>query len=76
MSTPLPATLPHLEEAPLVLRGFGEADVPVIQEVATDPLIPLITTVPADPDPEAARSFVARQHEEPPAGRGVLVCYR
>lgn len=70
MPTPLPATLPHLEEAPLVLRAFGEADVPVIQEVATDPLIPLITTVPADPDPEAARSFVARQHERLRRGEG------
>lgn len=37
MPTLLPATLPHLGEAPLVLRGFGEADVPLIQEVATDP---------------------------------------
>ncbi len=46
-----------------MLRGFGDADIALIQEVATDPLIPLITTVPVEPDPEAARAFVARQHE-------------
>ncbi len=59
----MPAHVPRLEEAPLVLRGFGDADLPLIQEVSSDPLIPLITTVPAEPDLEAARAFVARQHE-------------
>lgn len=61
--TSLPTEVPRLEDPPLVLRRFGDADVPLIQEVSTDPLIPLITTVPAEPDPEAGRAFLARQHE-------------
>ena len=36
----LPTTAPRLEEAPLVLREFGDADVALIQEAASDPLIP------------------------------------
>ena len=40
MPRSLPTTAPRLEEAPLVLREFGDADVALIQEAASDPLIP------------------------------------
>lgn len=68
MSTPL--RLPRLEGARLVLRAFSDEDLPLIREVATDPLIPLITSVPATPDPDEARAFVDRQHARLRDGEG------
>lgn len=54
----------------MVLRAFGDQDVPVIQEAATDPLIPLITTVPTEPTAEAAHAFLERQHTRLTEGTG------
>ena len=68
MSTPL--QLPHLEDPPLVLRAFTGQDAPLIREVWTDALIPLIATVPADPGVEAARAFIGRQHARLTSGQG------
>jgi ribosomal-protein-alanine N-acetyltransferase len=62
--------IPRLEEPPLVLRGFLEDDVPLIQQAADDPLIPLITTVPTTTDPAAASAFIARQHLRATQGEG------
>jgi [ribosomal protein S5]-alanine N-acetyltransferase len=57
----MPEHLPRLQEAPLVLRAFDAKDLRLIQDVSTDPLIPLITSVPSTPDASAAQSFITRQ---------------
>jgi ribosomal-protein-alanine N-acetyltransferase len=41
-----------------------------VLDAASDPLIPLITTVPGTPDPGAALAFVRRQHERALSGTG------
>ena len=57
---PLPPVT--LTDAPLVLRPFEDQDVPTILTASTDPLIPLITTVPGPCDEAAALAFIERQH--------------
>lgn len=64
-----------LTDAPLVLRPFEARDVPTIVAASTDPLIPLITTVPAPSDggacdEAAALAFIGRQHERLETGVG------
>ncbi|GEL98041.1 GNAT family N-acetyltransferase [Cellulomonas terrae] len=59
MSTPL--VLPTLVGDAVRLRGFGPADLPLVREATTDPLIPLITSVPAFGDDDACRAYLARQ---------------
>lgn len=54
----------------MVLRAFTAADAPLIAEASTDPLIPLITTVPASPDPTSVQAFIERQHERATSGTG------
>jgi [ribosomal protein S5]-alanine N-acetyltransferase len=58
-----PLVLPHLTAGDLVLRGFQDDDLDLIHEVSTDPLIPLITTVPADFSQEAGLAFIQRQRD-------------
>ncbi len=54
--------MPRLADPPVLLRAFEPADVPLVMGAASDPLIPLITTVPSTPDAEQARAFIDRQH--------------
>jgi hypothetical protein len=42
----LPTDLPCLDAPPVRLRAFRAGDAPLIAEVAADPLIPLVTSVP------------------------------
>lgn len=63
--------LPHLRDAPLVLRAFAAADAALVMEAGADPLIPLITTVPKGPvEPAAAQAFIERQHRRARTGQG------
>jgi ribosomal-protein-alanine N-acetyltransferase len=57
----VPLRLPRLQDTHLVLRAFADGDAHLIQDVSTDPFIPLITSVPDVPDIEAARAFIRRQ---------------
>lgn len=66
----LPTAIPRLERPPVVLRPFQDDDAALIASVAEDPLIPLITTVPASGDPGDVRAYLARQHERLRAGAG------
>ncbi|RYV52398.1 GNAT family N-acetyltransferase [Pengzhenrongella frigida] len=66
----MPEVLPRLEDAPLVLREFHAGDVPLIQDVATDPFIPLVTSVPATPELRAAQDFISRQRARLRDGEG------
>lgn len=56
----LPAP-PTLRAGPFVLRPFHDADLAVVAEAATDPQIPLITTVPSPYSERAGREILARQ---------------
>lgn len=63
-------TLPRLSRPPVVLRPFSAADTPAVREAALDPLIPLITTVPAVPDDTTLRAYLDRQQARAATGRG------
>ncbi len=52
------------------LRDFGPNDVELVLSASSDPLIPLITTVPATPDAEEARAYITRQNSRLPSGVG------
>ena len=66
----LPATLPRLEGSRVVLRAFEPRDAPLVASVADDPLIPLITTVPASGSPDDVAAYLARQHDRLAQGAG------
>lgn len=66
----LPREMPVITRPPIVLRPFRDQDVGLVQSVASDPLIPLITTVPAIGDLGDARAYVERQHERLACGDG------
>lgn len=57
----MPESVPRLLQAPLALRAFAAKDLGLIQDASTDPLIPLITSVPSTPDASAAQAFLTRQ---------------
>ncbi|WP_141494223.1 GNAT family N-acetyltransferase [Kytococcus schroeteri] len=59
----LPRAMPCLTTDHVVLRAFRQTDVPLVQAVAGDPLIPLITTVPTSGTRADAQAYIARQHQ-------------
>lgn len=66
----LPETIPTLIGERVTLRAFIEADTSLVQSVSDDPLIPLITTVPASGTVEDALAYIARQHDRLRTGAG------
>lgn len=66
--------MPCLGDQQVVLRGFERRDVPVVVDAGRDPLIPLITTVPAWGEPEDALAFIDRQHQRLRDGLGYSFC--
>ncbi|MFI5283594.1 MAG: GNAT family N-acetyltransferase [Candidatus Dormibacterales bacterium] len=58
-----PLILPRLKAGELVLRDFRDSDLEMIHEVSADPLIPLITTVPAVYSDAAGLAFIQRQRD-------------
>jgi ribosomal-protein-alanine N-acetyltransferase len=66
----LPASLPRLARPPVVLRAFEPADADLVLSVATDPLIPLVTTVPTSGTRPDALGYIERQHERLHSGVG------
>lgn len=66
----LPKEMPVITHPPVMLRAFRDGDAGLVQSVANDALIPLITTVPASGDAGDARAFVERQHERLACGAG------
>ncbi|MDO5494384.1 MAG: N-acetyltransferase, partial [bacterium] len=59
----LPRTMPVLSDGRVTLRALRDSDVEVVRSAAHDPLIPLITTVPASGATEEALAYIARQHD-------------
>jgi RimJ/RimL family protein N-acetyltransferase len=66
----LPTVMPQLSDGRVALRAFNESDVSLIQSVADDPLIPLITTVLTSGTHDDALAFIARQHDRLSTGTG------
>ena len=56
-----PLELPTLRGQRLILREWRGSDVSTVQEASQDPLIPLLTTVPATNGAPEAIAFIARQ---------------
>lgn len=66
----LPSQLPVLQAGPVRLRPFAPRDVDLVVSVASDPLIPLITTVPDSGSADQALAYIERQHQRLGVGRG------
>ena len=62
--------VPVLAAGPFRLRPFVLADLPVVREASQDPLIPLITTVPAAFTDAEGRRFIERQWDRARRGSG------
>lgn len=62
--------IPVLVTDGLVLRPFRTGDVQLVLDASLDPLIPLITKVPARASHEQARAWIDRQHERLQSGAG------
>lgn len=62
--------LPRLTGTSVNLRPFQYSDEAMIASASTDPLVPLITTVPADGDPSEVRAFIDRQNRRTAEGIG------
>lgn len=62
--------VPVLEHDPVRLRPWRDDDSGLVASVASDPLIPLITTVPTVGSPENVAAYLDRQHRRPQEGAG------
>jgi [ribosomal protein S5]-alanine N-acetyltransferase len=62
--------VPTLVAGPFQLRPFRLSDVAVVREASADPLIPLITTVPAAFTEDEGRRFIERQWSRAAQGTG------
>lgn len=62
--------LPRLCDMRVRLRAFCDSDIAVVQAASSDPLIPLITTVPTSDSVDEALAFIARQHDRLVTGAG------
>lgn len=58
----------------VVLRPFGDDDVPMLQELSSDPYVPLIGSLPGKASRQQALEFIQRQHERLPSGVGYSFC--
>lgn len=56
------------------LREFYDSDVTMVQELATDPYVPLIGSLPAGADVAAALAWIGRQRTRLPEGIGFSFC--
>ncbi|WP_422390330.1 GNAT family N-acetyltransferase [Arthrobacter sp. N1] len=63
-----PATAPSAGQ--VMLRRFEDRDVPMVQELSTDPYVPLIGTLPPSCDRAGALAYIARQRQRHVEGAG------
>ena len=52
-----PLTLPELRNGPILLRGFGLSDLPLVRQATEDSYIPSITSVPTTYSDDSGRAF-------------------
>jgi ribosomal-protein-alanine N-acetyltransferase len=62
---------PVLTDGRIGLRRWRHTDIECVRLAATDPRIPVGTTVPAVYTPEAGREFIDRQHQRLTTGEGI-----
>ena len=55
---------------PVVLREFSAADLLMVQEMSTDPYVPLIGTLPPNANSQEAQAYIDRQRGRLPEGKG------
>ncbi len=67
---PTALIVPTLMAGPFRLRPFTLADIDAVREASGDPLIPLITTVPATFTEDEGRRFIERQWSRAEQGTG------
>ncbi len=58
----------------VTLRAFQESDAEMLCDLATDPYLPLIGSLPANADRTAALGFIQRQHQRLTEGMGYSFC--
>ena len=58
----------------VMLRTFQDCDADMLCDLATDPYLSLIGSLPANADRTEALAFIARQHERMPTGVGYSFC--
>ena len=68
----LPVILPAADG--VVLRAFHAGDVAMLRDLATDPYVPLIGSLPADASEQQALDFIERQHSRWTTGVGYSFC--
>ena len=68
----MPATPPTSEG--IVLRPFRDADVGMLRDLATDPYVPLIGSLPANASEQDALDFIERQQNRLETGVGYSFC--
>ncbi len=56
------------------LREFRDDDLAMVLDLATDPYVPVISTLDAGADEAEARSYLERQHGRLAEGRGFSFC--
>ena len=66
----LPSAVPRLAGGRVSLRPFRYGDEAMVASAATDPLVPLITTVPARGGASEVRAFIDRQNRRTAEGIG------
>ena len=59
---------------PVRLRAFRAGDVAMVEELATDPYVPLIGSLPAHAGPAAAQDWITRQQGRLAEGAGFSFC--
>ncbi len=65
------ASTPTITGERVTLREFCDRDVDLVLSVVDDPLIPLITSVPAAGDAAAAHEYIRRQQSRARSGEGL-----
>lgn len=59
--SPLPWPAEPISYGPVVLRELSDLDVPMIQELSTDPYVPLIGGIPPNASQQQAQDWIDRQ---------------
>jgi len=63
-------SFPVISVSEWLLRQFQHDDLDLIKKASADPLIPLITTIPAIYSEQAAQEYIGRQNERHIIGKG------
>lgn len=58
----------------VLLRGYEERDVDMVRDLATDPYLPKIGTLPGHADRDQALAYIHRQRDRLATGQGYSFC--